>query len=124
MKKLSTKWFNKWAQKAKLSNDDLLNAIDDLEKELSVVDLGSNLFKIRVKYGNRGKSAGFRTIIVYRKEDRAIFLYGFAKNEKDNIDKSEQRYLKKLGKDLLLLEVSQLKESIKQNILHDLEGVK
>ena len=62
MKKLLTKWFNKWAHKTKLSTSDLLEAVDNLEKGLSVADLGSNLFKVRVKQGNRGKSAGFRTI--------------------------------------------------------------
>ena len=85
MKKLSIKWFHKWSKKAKLENDDLLEAITNLEKGLSTSDLGNYLFKIRVKRENSGKSSGFRTIGVYKKDDRAIFVYGIGKNEKKNI---------------------------------------
>ena len=99
----------------------MLEAIYNLEKGLSVADLGGNLYKIRVKRGNRGKSSGFRTIVVYKKEDRAIFLYGFGKSEKANIEASELLYFKKLGSDLLLLDINQLKDSIEQQILFDLE---
>ncbi len=74
MRKLSTKWFKKWAKKANLSNQDMLEAVINLEKDLSVADLGGNIYKIRVKSDNRGKSSGFRTIVVYKKEDRVIFL--------------------------------------------------
>jgi len=121
MRKLSTKWFKKWANKANLSNQDMLEAVVNLEKDLSVADLGGNIYKIRVKRGNRGKSSGFRTIVVYKKEDRVIFLYGFGKNEKSNIDKSELQYFKKLGSDLLLLNAKQLIDSIEQRILFNLE---
>lgn len=99
----------------------MLEAVVNLGKDLSVADLGGNIYKIRVKRGNRGKSSGFRTIVVYKKEDRVIFLYGFAKNEKSNIDKSELQYFKKLGSDLLSLNAKQLTDSIEQRILFNLE---
>jgi len=121
MKKLSTKWFKKWSKKVKLTNDNLLGAIGDLEDGLSTTDLGSHLFKVRVKREHSGKSSGFRTIIVYQENEKAIFLYGFGKNEKENIDKSELQYFKKLGGDLLALNSEQLEESIGQKILFDLE---
>ncbi len=121
MDKLVTKWFQKWSKKVKLSNQDLLDAIEDLELDLSTSNLGSDLFKIRVKREHSGKSSGFRTIIVYRKEDRAIFLYGFGKNEKDNISKTELKYFKKLGSDLLNLNSEELKQAILEKVLFDLE---
>ena len=43
------------------------------------------------------------------------------KNEKANINKIELRYFKKLGNDLLALTFDQLKQSIEQKILFDLE---
>lgn len=121
MRKLSTKWFNKWAEKANLSNLNLLESIDNLEKGLSVVDLGGSLFKIRVKRADKGKSAGFRTIVAYKKEEKVVFLYGFGKNEKSNINKAELQYFKKLGKDMLALEDKQVLDFIEKHILFDLE---
>ena len=124
MRKLCTKWFNKWAGKENLSNLILLESINNLEKGLSVVELGGNLFKIRVKRAGKGKSSGFRTIVVYKKEKKAIFLYGFGKNEKSNIDKAELQYFKKLGRDLQALDARQITYSIEKQILFDLEVIK
>jgi len=94
MRKLSTKWFKKGSKKSKINNHDLLDTVDNLIKGLSTADLGSNLFKIRVKRKYSGKSSGFRTIIVYKEGEKAIFLYGFAKNERENISKTEFFILK------------------------------
>ena len=121
MKKLTTKWFRKWSKKVNLTNQDLLDTVQNLEAGLSVSELGGNLFKVRVKREHSGKSSGFRTIIVFKSKERAIFLYGFAKNEKENIDKSELSYLKKLGNDLLSLDSIQLKLAISKRVLFDLE---
>jgi hypothetical protein len=41
----------------------------------------------------QGKSSGFQALIVFR----AIFVHGFAKNEKDNIEKDELVGVKKLA---------------------------
>ena len=121
MNKLVTKCFRKWARKAELSNDSLLESLVHLENGLSVADLGKNLFKVRVKREGQGKSSGYRTIVVYKKMQRAVFLYGFAKNEKVNITSKELHYLQKLGDDLLKLNSTQLEIAIKNNVLFDLE---
>jgi len=106
-----------------LKNKDLLEAINNLESGLSTTNLGNHLFKIRVKREGGGKRSGFRTIVVYQKNDKAIFLYGFGKNERDNIDKSELIYFRKLGADLLALDENQLRQFIAQKTLFDIEVV-
>ncbi len=123
MKKLSTKWFRKWAKKSKIKDQDLLDAVDNLIKGLSTADLGSNLFKIRVKREHSGKSSGFRTIVVYKENEKAIFLYGFGKNEKDNISKTELLYFKKLGNDFLALDENQIKQLIEAKSLFEIEVI-
>lgn len=123
MKKLSTKWFKKWAKKSKIKDQDLLDTIDNLINGLSTADLGSNLFKIRVKREHSGKSSGFRTIVVYKEKEKAIFLYGFGKNEKDNISKTELLYFKKLGNDFLALDENQIKQLIEAKSLFDIEVI-
>jgi len=121
MDKLVTKWFSKWSRKAGLTNSAILESLDDLEKGLSIADLGKNLFKVRVKREGQGKSSGYRTIVVFRKDRIAIFLYGFAKNERGNISNKELSYFQKLGSDFLKLNSSQLKKAIKKEVLFDLE---
>ncbi|MCD6589073.1 MAG: type II toxin-antitoxin system RelE/ParE family toxin [Candidatus Fermentibacteraceae bacterium] len=124
MEKLVTKWFSKWSRKAGLTNSAILESLVDLEKGLSAAGLGKNLFKVRVKREGQGKSSGYRTIVVYRERKRAIFLYGFAKNEKGNITSKELNFFQKLGSDLLKLSQSQIEKAIKDKVLFDLEEVK
>ena len=57
--------------------------------------MGGGLIKQRIPRMGEGRSGGFRTIVAYRKKDRAIFLYGFAKNERDNIDDDDMNDLKR-----------------------------
>lgn len=66
-------------------------------------DLGGGLIKQRIPRPGQGHSGGYRAIIVFRSEDRAIFLLGFAKNERDNIDDDELRAMKEAARDLLEL---------------------
>lgn len=124
MKKLSTKWFSKWSKKVNLSDHDLLDTIDNLEEGLSSASLGGNLYKVRVKREHSGKSSGFRTIVVYQIDDKAIFIYGFGKSEKDNISKAELKHFKILGRDLLALNSEQLEQLIEKKSIFDLEVVK
>ena len=124
MDELVTKWFMRWARRTDLSSIALNEALVNLENGLSVADLGKNLYKVRVKREGQGKSSGYRTIVVYREKNRAIFLYGFAKNEKENLTSKELDYFQKLGNDLLKLSRSQIEIAIKDNVLFYLEDVK
>jgi hypothetical protein len=124
MDKLVTKWFMRWARRTDLSDVALKEALVNLEKGLSAADLGKSLYKVRVKREGQGKRSGYRTIVVYREKKRAIFLYGFAKNEKENLTSKELDYFQKLGNDLLKLSRSKIEIAIKDNVLFDLEDVK
>jgi len=108
MNRLKTKHFSKWAQKSGLADSDLLRACHELEKGLFAAKLGGNVFKVRIAKGARGKSSGYRTILAYMENVRIIYLYGFSKNERDNISPNELDAFKKLSKDYLALSPSQL----------------
>jgi len=79
MSVLFTKWFKKWSKKSNLKDQDLLDAVANLEAGLSSSDLGNHMFKIRVKRSNSGKSSGFRTIVVYRKTIKQFFYMALVK---------------------------------------------
>jgi len=116
MNKLKTKWVNKWAKKNRIVDDNLIVAIENLGNNLSSSNLGGGLFKVRVASQGGGKSGGFRTLIVYKKEDRAVVVYGFAKNEQDNLSKSELLAFKKLSKDILSQSHQDLEMAIKKGV--------
>jgi hypothetical protein len=99
--------FHQWAKKEKISDLDLKNAVDEIERGLITANLGSGLYKQRVARKRQGKRSGFRTILAFKKADRTFFLYVFAKNERDNISHKEELVYKKLAG--YYLEISALK---------------
>ena len=66
-------------------------------------DLGGGLFKKRIARPGQGKRGGYRTLVVTNMNNRWVFVYGFPKNERSNIDRDEEEALKKLAAYLLSL---------------------
>ncbi len=64
-------------------------------------DYGDGLIKQRIARPGAGKLGGYRSVILFRKSERSFFVYGFAKNDRANIDKSDERDLKDLAAVLL-----------------------
>ena len=90
---LKTRPFNRWLRKTLLDDNALLKAIDEMERGLVDADLGGNVYKKRVALPGRGKSGSTRTLIATNREDRWIFLFGFEKNDRENITQAELTYL-------------------------------
>lgn len=70
----------------------------EIDNKLVDAKLGNGLYKKRIGRSHCGKRDGFRTILAYRELHRAVFIFGFAKNENDNIDEDQLSKLKKLAK--------------------------
>lgn len=60
-------------------------------------DLGGGIIKQRVARQGQGRSGGYRMLIAYRAGERAVFLYGFAKHERDNVGPDEILTLREIG---------------------------
>ena len=98
-----TRWFERWARKQGLTTQSLYAAVLEMTAGLYEADLGGGLLKKRIARAGQGKSGGFRTLVATNKGDRWIFVFGFSKNERANIDKREEEALKKLSVHLLSL---------------------
>jgi len=98
-----TRWFDRWARKQGLAMSSLCAAVSEMTSGLYDADLGGGLFKKRIARPGQGKSGGFRTLVATNKGNRWVFLFGFPKNERSNIDKDEEEALKKLAAHLLSL---------------------
>ena len=85
MQLFKNKPFARFARKAGLHDVDLCEAVDRINRGLIDADLGGGLIKQRIARPGAGRSGGFRTLIVCRMRERAFFVHGYAKNERDNI---------------------------------------
>ena len=101
MRVYAMKPFRRFQRKEGLKDDALCEAIRRAERWLVDAKLGRGLIKQRAARRGQGRSGGFRVIVAYRPSARAVFLYGFAKNEKDNIADDELAALRQIAADLL-----------------------
>lgn len=87
--------FARWARKERISDKALRQAAMEIVDGKVEADLGGNLFKKRLAKPGRGKSAGWRLIVGYRKPntDRVVFVFGFGKNEASNISEEGHKAL-------------------------------
>ena len=84
-----TKWFHKWAAKQGVTDASLIIAVQEIATGLVDADLGSQVVKKRIRLHGRGKRGGVRTLVAFRHQYKAFFIYGFAKNERANITHKE-----------------------------------
>ncbi|MCA8913472.1 MAG: type II toxin-antitoxin system RelE/ParE family toxin [Planctomycetes bacterium] len=98
-----TRWFDRWARREGLAVSSLCAAVREMTSGLFDADLGGGLFKKRIGRPGQGKSGGFRTLVATNKGNRWVFVYGFPKSERANIDKDEAEALKRLATHLLSL---------------------
>ena len=107
--------FAKFADKQHIDDADLLDAVSRAERGLIDADLGGGVIKQRIARQGRGKSSGFRSIILFKHEKRAFFVYAFAKNERDNISSKELAVYRDLAAQLLHLDDEILAELLAQH---------
>jgi len=85
-----SRWFQRFARKEGIADAALREAAKRAEKGQIDADLGGEVIKQRIARPGRGKSKGYRTIILFRRGVKAFFVYGFAKSQRANIDNDEE----------------------------------
>lgn len=101
MRIFKTRAFGRFARKERIGDALLCEAIQRADRGIVDADLGGHIIKQRVARPGQGRSGGYRTLIAYRSETRAVFLFGFAKNDQDNIDDEELKHLCKAAAAML-----------------------
>ena len=115
-----TKSFARWARKAGLREAALCGAVQEIADGSIDADLGGGVLKKRIALPGMGKSGGTRTLVATNKGSRWYFVFGFEKNERDNIESDELAALKRLAADLLKLADNQLDTAINAGALTEI----
>jgi hypothetical protein len=116
-----TKWFARYARRERIADQNLKEAIARAERGLVDADLGGGIIKQRVARAGQGRSGGYRMLIAYRIRHRAVFLYGFAKNERENIEPAELLTLQEIGATWLAADAAQIARAVKEAALQEVK---
>jgi hypothetical protein len=88
-------------RKTELDDRLLRKAVEEMDLGLVDADLGGNVYKKRVALPGRGKRGSTRTLIATNNATRWIFLYGYKKNERDDITPDELTVYRMLAREFL-----------------------
>jgi len=116
-----TRNFARWARKIGLNDSLLETAVFEIQSGLLEADLGGGIVKKRIAFPGRGKRGSTRTLLATNRDDRWFFVFGFEKNERENISENELATLKMLAKNLLGLTAAQIAEAIAEGSLVEVE---
>jgi len=115
-----TRYFSRWLSKTDLSIEALCRAVEEMERGLIDANLGGGIMKKRVALPGRGKRGSTRALVATNSANRWFFVFGFEKNDRDNISAKELSALKTLASDLLRLAVSELSAAVAAETLKDI----
>jgi hypothetical protein len=116
-----TKLFARFARRERMTDDALQEAVGRLSRGLVDADLGGGLIKQRVARAGQGRSGGYRVLLVFRDRDRTVFLYGFAKSERDNIDERELEIIRKSASAWLAADETMIERALVEGLLIEVE---
>lgn len=122
LKAYRTRTFTRWMRKEGLTDKQLQSALQEMLGGLIDADLGGHLFKKRVALPGQGKRGGARTIVASKVKTQWFFLFGFAKNERSNLDQAEIKALQELASELLSLNEVGVTKLIEQGKLMEVEN--
>ena len=114
MRIFKSRWFQRFARKEGIPDAVICDAVARAEKGQIDADLGGGVIKQRIARPGQGKSKGYRTIIFFRRGDKAFFEYGFAKSQRANINDDEKEKYKEAAKHILALTEKHLAELLKR----------
>lgn len=112
MRLFKLKAFARFQRRERIADKMLSKAVRGAEGGLVDADLGGGLIKQRVARPGQGKRGGFRTIVAYRRGSRAVFLFGFAKSERESLDDDELVHWQRVGRAYLGLDEEGLEAAI------------
>lgn len=118
------KGFARFARKSGLSDSDLWEAARRANIGLIDADLGGGVIKQRISRAGKGKSGGSRTIILFRRNNRAVFVHGFEKKDLANITESELEAFRELAKVVLGYSDSEIAQRVADGALIELHPPK
>ncbi len=120
MRIFKTKWFARYARRERIPDSSLREAIKRAERGLVDADLGGHVIKQRVPRPGQGRSGGYRMLAAFRSGAKAVFLYGFAKSERENIEADELLTLKEIAAAWLAADDAKIERAISEGVLQEL----
>ena len=115
------KFFARFAKQARITDADLWKTAQLANEGLIDADLGGGVIKQRIPRAGSGKSGSSRSIILFRRNDRAIYVYGFEKKDLANIRPNELEAFRELAQVILGYTNAEIAQRVEDGALFKVE---
>ena len=122
MRTFKTKPFARFADREEMEDAALRDAVRRAGGGLIDADLGGGVIKQRIARRGQGRSGGFRAIVLFRRGERAFFVYGFAKNDRENLRRDELKAFRMLAGEMLELDGAGLGAALANGTIIEVSG--
>ena len=112
MRAFKTKAFARFADREGMEDAALCEAVRRAGKGLIDADLGGGVIKQRIARKGAGRSGGFRSIVLFRRDELAFFVFGFAKSGRENLRPDELKAFRTLADAMLKLDEVSLQAAL------------
>ena len=112
MRIFKTRAFARFADREGMEDAVLRDAVRRAESGLIDADLGGGVIKLRIARKGQGRSGGFRSIVLFRRGERAFFVYGFAKSGRANLRRDEMKAFRALADEMLAMDEAGLEAAL------------
>jgi hypothetical protein len=107
-----TKEFARYSRRERIDDERLCEAVERAARGLIDADLGGGLIKQRIGRLGQGRRGGYRTLMAFSAKARTVFVYGFAKSERDNIGPDELEFWRRVASAFLAMDETKLRAMI------------
>jgi hypothetical protein len=114
-----TKYFARYARRERISDVMLREAVSRAERGLVDADLGGGVIKQRIARSGQGRSGGFRVLLAYRATTRSVFLFGFAKSARGNVDEDELATAQEIARVWLEADGKTLAKALAEGVIQE-----
>ncbi|ASP17712.1 toxin-antitoxin system, toxin component, RelE family [Neisseria sp. oral taxon 020 str. F0370] len=121
MRIFKNRYITRFAAKQGITDADLREAAERADNGLIDADLGGGVIKQRIARKGQGRNGGYRSLIIFRKGDKAFFMLAFAKNNRANISREELAELKAAAEIMLAMTDTQIAAAIENSTLTEIE---
>lgn len=116
------KSFARFARKARITDAELWKAAQLANDGLIDADLGGGVVKQRIARAGQGKSGGSRSIILFRRNERAVYVYGFEKKDLANITSNDLDAFRELAAVVLGYTEAEMAGFVKGEVFFKIEN--
>ncbi len=113
--------FARFARKAQISDADLWKAALSANEGVVDADLGGGVIKQRIARAGEGKSGGSRTLLLLRRGDRAVYVFGFEKKDMANISAKELLVYRDLADIYLDCPVAEMERRVEEGVMIEVQ---